>query len=95
MPTNFVALQHFAKGDILFANPLIPQIASQLAISSDMLLSAGVQRLSITLEAKVDIMSAHQTLSKMRDGSITASFEQKGKGKVTYSHCQHTKAETQ
>lgn len=27
------------------------------------------------------------------DGSITASFERVGKGKVTYSHKQHTKAE--
>jgi hypothetical protein len=27
-------------------------------------------------------------------GSITVSFERKGKGKVTYSNRQHTKAET-
>jgi len=27
-------------------------------------------------------------------GSITAAFERKGKGKVTYSHKQHTKTET-
>src|SRR6202042_3983526 len=27
-------------------------------------------------------------------GTITASFERKGKGKVTFSHHQHTKAET-
>lgn len=31
---------------------------------------------------------------KLCDGSITAAFERKGKGKVTYSHRQHTKAET-
>ncbi len=30
----------------------------------------------------------------LRDGSITAVFERTGKGKVTYSHCQHMKAET-
>ena len=54
----------------------------------------GLEIVNDTLEAKVDIMSAHQTLSKMRDGSITASFEWKGKGKVSYSHRQHTKAET-
>jgi hypothetical protein len=30
----------------------------------------------------------------LRDGSITTSFERKGKGKVTYSHRQHTRAET-
>jgi hypothetical protein len=27
-------------------------------------------------------------------GSITAAFERKGKGKITYSHKQHTKTET-
>ncbi|KAG2740566.1 hypothetical protein P692DRAFT_201840419 [Suillus brevipes Sb2] len=32
--------------------------------------------------------------SVLRNGSITASFERKGKGKITYSHRQHTKAET-
>jgi hypothetical protein len=47
------------------------------------------------LEAKVNIESARQTLgSMMKDGSITASFQRKGKGKVSYSHRQHTKAET-
>ena len=30
----------------------------------------------------------------LRDGSITAAFERKGKGKVTYSHRQHTRQET-
>ena len=30
----------------------------------------------------------------LRDGSITAAFERKGKGKVTYSHRQHTHQET-
>lgn len=32
--------------------------------------------------------------SFLRNGSITASFERKGKGKVTYSHRQHTRVET-
>jgi hypothetical protein len=32
--------------------------------------------------------------SVLRNGSITASFERKGKGKITYSHRQHTRAET-
>lgn len=27
-------------------------------------------------------------------GTITAAFDQKGKGKVSYRHCQHTKTET-
>jgi uncharacterized DUF497 family protein len=30
----------------------------------------------------------------LQNGSITASFERKGKGQVTYSHRQHTRAET-
>lgn len=32
--------------------------------------------------------------SVLRDGSITAAFERKGNGKITYSHRQHTKTET-
>ena len=30
----------------------------------------------------------------LHNGTITASFERKGKGKVTYMHRQHTKTET-
>lgn len=30
----------------------------------------------------------------LRDGSITTAFKRKGKGKVTYSHRQHTHQET-
>ncbi|KAG2084071.1 uncharacterized protein F5147DRAFT_748844 [Suillus discolor] len=30
----------------------------------------------------------------LKNGSITASFKRKGKGKITYSHRQHTKTET-
>lgn len=54
----------------------------------------GPEVVGDALEAKVGIKSARQTLSDMKDGSITASFERKGKGKVSYSHRQHTKAET-
>jgi hypothetical protein len=32
--------------------------------------------------------------SILRNGSITAAFERKSKGKVMYSHRQHTRAET-
>ncbi|KIK42769.1 hypothetical protein CY34DRAFT_65992, partial [Suillus luteus UH-Slu-Lm8-n1] len=32
--------------------------------------------------------------SMLTTGSITSSFERKGKGKITYSHRQHTKSET-
>lgn len=44
-----------------------------------------------------DLDSAREGLGKARklkDGSITAAFERKGKGKVTYSHRQHDKAQT-
>ncbi|KAH7918953.1 hypothetical protein BV22DRAFT_1023794, partial [Leucogyrophana mollusca] len=39
---------------------------------------------------------AHKTVvnSILQTGTITAAFKHKGKGKVTYSHCQHTKTET-
>ena len=47
------------------------------------------------LDAKVDIESARKILGGHQDGSITAAFERKGKGKVSYSHRQHPKAETQ
>jgi hypothetical protein len=32
--------------------------------------------------------------TKLRDGSITAAFEHIGKGKVSYSHRQHTSTES-
>ncbi|KAG2342366.1 hypothetical protein BDR05DRAFT_976514 [Suillus weaverae] len=39
--------------------------------------------------------SAHETVvrSILQTGSITSAFERKGKGKVTYSHRQHSKTE--
>ena len=46
------------------------------------------------LDAKVDIESAHKILGGHQNSLITAAFERKGKGKVLYSHRQHTKAET-
>ena len=44
-----------------------------------------------------DLESARVVLAKTKlcDGSITAEFEHIGKGKVTYSHCQHTSTESQ
>jgi hypothetical protein len=54
----------------------------------------GGDMVSKALDAKVDIESARKTLGALQDGSITAAFERKGKGKVSYSHRQHTKAET-
>jgi hypothetical protein len=42
-----------------------------------------------------DLESARKVLAKtkLRDGSITAQFECIRKGKVTFSHCQHTSTE--
>jgi hypothetical protein len=43
-----------------------------------------------------DVRSACDVLANHKDidGSITVAFQCAGKGKVTYSHCQHTKAES-
>ncbi|KAG2345886.1 hypothetical protein BDR05DRAFT_843821, partial [Suillus weaverae] len=51
------------------------------------------------LKAADNTKDANEVCSKivgsiLRDGSITASFERKGKGKITYSHHQHTRVET-
>ena len=42
-----------------------------------------------------DAMEARNSVvnSLLKDGSITAIFKRVGKGKVTYSHQQHTKIE--
>ncbi|KAL4264915.1 Zinc finger BED domain-containing [Pleurotus pulmonarius] len=42
----------------------------------------------------VDTVRTKVVQGILRDGKITTSFERKGKGKVTYSHQQHTKTET-
>ncbi|KAG2085775.1 uncharacterized protein F5147DRAFT_748661 [Suillus discolor] len=44
------------------------------------------------LQAAMDLDGPIKTL--LETGSIKTSFERKGKGKVTYSHRQHTRAET-
>jgi hypothetical protein len=46
-------------------------------------------------DATKDLNAARDVLtqSKLKDGSITAEFTRIGKGKVTYSHRQHTKTE--
>jgi hypothetical protein len=43
-----------------------------------------------------DLEGAREVLgkTKLRDGSITAEFERIGKGKITYSHRQHTSTES-
>lgn len=53
----------------------------------------GANTVKLATEAGI-VESACQTLSKSKDGSIAAAFEIKGKGKVKYSHRQHTKAQT-
>jgi hypothetical protein len=42
----------------------------------------------------VDDIRAGLASAKLKDGSITASFEQIGKGRLTYSARQHTYPET-
>ena len=55
----------------------------------------GAETVHKALDAKVDIKSARKTLGNLKDGSVTVAFERKGKGKVSYSHRQHTKTQTQ
>jgi hypothetical protein len=38
--------------------------------------------------------AAFEALKKVKDGSITEAFERVGKGKITYSHRQHTTTQT-
>ena len=54
----------------------------------------GAENVERALDAKVDIEGARVFLAGLKDGSLTAAFERTGKGKVSYSHRQHTKAET-
>lgn len=53
---------------------------------------------SEVVSAADDARNADEVRTKMcpglKDGSITAAFERKGKGKVTYSHHPHTRQET-
>ena len=58
----------------------------------------GEEIVSKALEGKgelsIDDVRKGLSLAKLHDGSITASFERKGKGKVTFSTRQHTYTET-
>ncbi|KAJ3487515.1 hypothetical protein NLJ89_g11705 [Agrocybe chaxingu] len=53
----------------------------------------GTETVEIADEA-ANLNEARKMVGSLKDGSITAAFERKGKGCVTYSHRQHTKAET-
>jgi hypothetical protein len=58
----------------------------------------GDEIVSQALETKgslsIDDVRKSLAQAKLHDGSITASFERKGKGKVTFSTRQHTYTET-
>jgi hypothetical protein len=45
-------------------------------------------------DATKNVGVARETLSKMKDSSIAAAFQRVSKDKMTYSHRQHTIAET-
>lgn len=49
---------------------------------------------TVTESLNSDIPSVRKTLEKRRDGTITALFEPKGRGVVTYSNTALTKAES-
>ncbi|KAG1857367.1 hypothetical protein DFJ58DRAFT_659107, partial [Suillus subalutaceus] len=53
----------------------------------------GEETVKLADETK-NAQEACTIISGAKDGSITASFERTGKGKVTYSHRQHTRTET-
>ncbi|KAG1718887.1 uncharacterized protein EDB91DRAFT_1009556, partial [Suillus paluster] len=55
----------------------------------------GEDALAAAVQTK-NAREAHETVVQgiLMTGTITASFERKGKGKVTFSHHQHTKMET-
>ena len=55
----------------------------------------GEDALNAADDAKdADEVRAKIVGSILKNGSIAASFERKGKGKLTYSHRQHTRGET-
>ena len=55
----------------------------------------GEDALKAAMEAGSEKDARETVVKELRgSGTITASFERKGKGKVTFSHRQHTKAET-
>ena len=53
----------------------------------------GLEVLTLVM-ATTDVSEARQSLAKSKNGSIAEAFNVKGKGKATFSHCQHTKTET-
>ena len=53
----------------------------------------GVETVAATDETR-NIGAAFDALKKVKDGSITEAFDRVGKGKVTYSHRQHTTTQT-
>jgi hypothetical protein len=53
----------------------------------------GTDVVKATMDTE-NVADARKVLSKHKDGSIAALFQIKGKGKVTYSHRQHTRTET-
>lgn len=49
----------------------------------------GVETMA-TSDETWNVDAAHEAVKKVKDGSITEDFERAAKGKVTYSHHQHT-----
>lgn len=52
----------------------------------------GVTAVELADQAK-DVNTAWESVQKLKNGWITTMFEWINKGKVTYSHQQHTKME--
>ena len=53
----------------------------------------GVETVAAADEAR-NLGAAYEALKTVKDGSIIGAFDRVGKGKVTYSHRQHTTTQT-
>lgn len=73
---------------------LIREMLDQQAIFTNMQFSAGEPAVT-AMTSLPNIKEACKSVIGIKNtGSITAAFEKKGRGKLTYSHRQYTKTET-
>jgi hypothetical protein len=77
-----------------YAGTLIKRMCHQQEICKNMQKHAKTCWGVDVVKAAMHTENAWKVLSKHKDGSIAAAFQVKGKGKVTYSHRQHTCTET-
>jgi hypothetical protein len=79
-----VATRYLDKGDAKSTSNMVKHVKS----------CWGEVAYEAAQEAKTAVSARESVINNiLKTGSITTSFERKGKGKVTYSHKQHTKTE--